>query len=79
MAHRAHFGPRGTLERLIWYLDRAVPGWKTVTGDCYFGHTHLPFRDRVFDGVRFHNTGSGIAGSPFAPIRFHQNGVEAAE
>ncbi|MEK7950698.1 metallophosphoesterase [Luteolibacter soli] len=70
MAHRAHFRPRTTLERLTWHLDRAVPGWKEVTEHCYFGHTHLPFRDRLHGGVAFHNTGCAIAGARFAPARF---------
>jgi hypothetical protein len=33
-AHRSHFGPRRTLERLTWHLDRAMPGWKEVTADA---------------------------------------------
>lgn len=73
-AHRAHFGPRGTLERLSWYLDRAVPGWKEVTAHCYFGHTHLPFRDRIHEGITFHNTGCAIAGARFAPVEFEIDG-----
>ncbi|MCW1925436.1 metallophosphoesterase [Luteolibacter arcticus] len=70
LAHRSHFGVQGTLERLTWHLDRAIPEWRATTRDCYFGHTHLPFRGRSLDGVRFHNTGCGIAGSRFAPVMF---------
>ncbi len=69
-AHRAHFRPRGTLQRLTWHLDRAMPGWKEVTAHCYFGHTHLAFRDRLHEGVAFHNTGCAIAGARFAPVTF---------
>lgn len=67
LAHRMHFRPRRTLERLVWYLDRAVPDWKASTSDCYFGHTHLPFQCRIHEGVRFHNTGCAIAGGRFQP------------
>ena len=69
-AHRSHFGPRRTLKRLTWHLDRAMPGWKEVTAHCYFGHTHLAFRDRLHEGVAFHNTGCAIAGARFAPVTF---------
>lgn len=70
LAHRSHFTRAKTLARLTWYLDRAVPAWRETTRDCYFGHTHLPFRDHEWEGIRFHNTGSAIGGSPFAPVRF---------
>ena len=70
VAHRVHFRPRGTLERLTWHLDRAVPGWKEVTAHCYFGHTHLAFRDRLHEGTAFHNTGCAIAGARFEPVLF---------
>lgn len=70
LAHRSHFTRAKTLARLVWYLDRAVPLWRETTRDCYFGHTHLPFRDHEQDGIRFHNTGSAIGGSPFSPTKF---------
>lgn len=70
LAHRSHFSSAKTLTRLTWYLDRTVPDWRETTRDCYFGHTHLPLRDHERDGVRFHNTGSAIKGSPFAPREF---------
>lgn len=38
--------------------------------DVYFGHTHQPFRDHEHDGVRFHNTGSGILDLGFQPLSF---------
>lgn len=37
---------------------------------CYFGHTHCPFSDHSHQGVRFHNTGSGIRGMGFLPMGF---------
>lgn len=70
LVHRGHFTRRKTLTRLTWYLDRAFPEWGKDTRDCYFGHTHFPLQNVEWEGVRFHNTGSAIAGSPFAPAEF---------
>ena len=70
LAHRGHFAREKTLGRLTAFLDDSLPGWKQTTRDCYFGHTHLPFHDCAHEGVHFHNTGSAIKGSPFAPKRF---------
>ncbi|MGC4016223.1 MAG: metallophosphoesterase [Luteolibacter sp.] len=70
LAHRSHFTRAKTLARLTWYLDCTNSSWRGATRDCYFGHTHLPMRDCEWDGVRFHNTGSAIQGSPFSPLRF---------
>ena len=38
--------------------------------DIYFGHTHVPFKDYLRDGIRFHNTGSMIRGLRFNPCEF---------
>jgi hypothetical protein len=56
--------------RIAHYLEEALPEWRGKVGDCYFGHTHLPFRDHEHEGVRFHNTGSGICGMGFEPLEF---------
>lgn len=64
--HRSHFGPRRTLERLTWHLDRAMPGWKEVAEHCYFGHTRLAFRDSLYEGTTFHRAGCAIASARFA-------------
>ncbi len=70
LAHRGHFTREKTLERLSAFLDDSVPDWRPITRDCYFGHTHLSFHDHVHEGRRYHNTGSAIKGSTFAPKAF---------
>ena len=68
--HRCYFQRLPTIRRVAFYLDRALPDWRTNVNDCYFGHTHLPFRDQIHQSVRFHNTGSGIRGMGFQPMEF---------
>jgi UDP-2,3-diacylglucosamine hydrolase len=68
--HQIHFPRRKTVARLAYFLDRATPDWRRQTRDCYFGHTHLPFSNYEYDGVRFHNTGSAIHNLDFNPIIF---------
>lgn len=70
LAHRSHFTRAKAIQRLMLYLDDACPGWREQTRDCYFGHTHIPFQRFATEGIDFHNTGSAIAGSPFAPLHF---------
>ena len=71
--HRCYF-PLGTsVKRVSHYLDEVMPGWRDEVDDCYFGHTHQPFRAHAFDGVRFHNSGSGIRGMGFQPLHFELN------
>ena len=68
--HRRYFPQGITVGRVAHYLESALPKWKEEVEDCYFGHTHLPFRDHEHEGVRFHNTGSGICGMGFEPLKF---------
>ena len=68
--HEWHFPRRRTVERIAHYLDSTNPSWRKQTRDCYFGHTHLPFSNYEYHGVRFHNTGSGIHNLEFNPIWF---------
>lgn len=70
LTHRGWFPQQGTVERVVHYLDRACPGWRERTRECYFGHTHLPFSDHRDGDVIFHNTGSGIRGMGFNPKLF---------
>jgi predicted phosphodiesterase len=68
--HRCYFPRVATVSRVAGYLDEALPGWRDETRDCYFGHTHVPFRDHEDGGVRFHNTGSATRGMGFQPLEF---------
>jgi len=68
-----HFPAQRALRRLAHYLEDVQPRWTDTFSDCYFGHTHRPFSNRLFRGVRFHNTGSAIRGMPFNPICFPLN------
>ncbi|HUR57049.1 MAG TPA: metallophosphoesterase [Opitutaceae bacterium] len=70
LTHRGWFPREKTVGRVTHYLDRAQPGWRERTGDCYFGHTHLPFSNHRSGTIRFHNTGSGIRGMGFNPVQF---------
>ena len=68
--HRAYFPQEATVARVSAYLDAALPNWREGVSDCYFGHTHMPFRDHEAGGIRFHNTGSAVAGMGFQPLEF---------
>ncbi len=70
LVHRWHFPREQTVARVCHYLDDCHPGWRSQILDCYFGHTHLPFAAYTWNGIRFHNTGSGIRGMRFNPLRF---------
>lgn len=68
--HRCYFPQTATVDRVAGYLDEVLPGWQDDIDDCYFGHTHRPFRDHAKGNVRFHNTGSGTRGMGFLPLEF---------
>ena len=68
--HEWHFPRQKTVERIAFYLDCSCPGWREITSDCYFGHTHLPFANHEHAGIRFHNTGSAIHNLEFNPMHF---------
>lgn len=40
------------------------------TRDVYFGHTHEPFTDYEYEGLRFHNTGSAVRHIKLQALRF---------
>ena len=68
--HQCHFPQAATVSRVAHHLDHILPAWREEIDDCYFGHTHRPFSDHSHEGVRFHNTGSGIRGMGFLPMGF---------
>ena len=70
LAHAWHFPTQRTIRRVVHFLGQIEPGWTNGISDCYFGHTHRPFSNIPFRGVRFHNTGSAIRDMRFHPISF---------
>jgi UDP-2,3-diacylglucosamine hydrolase len=46
--------------KILTALRELDPDLRRSLTDIYFGHTHTPFTDFAVDGLRFHNTGSGI-------------------
>lgn len=68
--HRCYFPRNVVVARVAHHLDDTLPDWRDNASDCYFGHTHMPFRDHRHEGVLFHNTGSAIRGMGFQPIEF---------
>jgi predicted phosphodiesterase len=70
LLHHYYFPRQATVGRVSRYLDEVLPAWRQKTVDCFFGHTHMPFRNHVEGGVRFHNTGSAIRGMGFQPLFF---------
>ncbi len=70
LLHQYYFPRQATVGRVSRYLDEVSPEWRQGTVDCFFGHTHMPFRNHVEGGIRFHNTGSAIRGMGFQPLFF---------
>ncbi len=68
--HELYFPRPSTVKRIAHHLDHVFPGWRDEVDDVYFGHTHQPFRDHEFEGVRFHNTGSAFHEMGFQPLTF---------
>ena len=68
--HEQHFPEATTVIRVAHHLDHVLPTWREDIDDVYFGHTHRPFTRHSHEGVLFHNTGSGIRGMGFQPLRF---------
>lgn len=54
--------PRRTVRRLTKRLRHASATIFDGVSDVYFGHTHLDFSGVEFGGLRYHNTGSTVAG-----------------
>lgn len=69
LIHKACFPQRQTVKRIARQLDKIKPGCRSKIRHCFFGHTHLPFADYEFEGIRFHNTGSGTT-LGFRPLYF---------
>jgi UDP-2,3-diacylglucosamine pyrophosphatase LpxH len=70
LAQTCQFPRRRTVQRIVYHLDQACPGWRRGLRDCYFGHTHVPFSNYRHDGLTFHNTGSAVRHMAFKPIFF---------
>lgn len=68
--HKWYFPERRTVQRVAHHLNHTLPEWRNCIDHCYFGHTHQPFSNHAFEGVQFHNTGSGIRGMGFQPLPF---------
>lgn len=62
--------PDQVAERISFYLDSALPGWRNKVDDIYCGHTHAAFQNFEKGGKRFHNTGAAISGVVCLPLRF---------
>lgn len=68
--HEKCFPAPVAVRRVAHHLDHVMEDWREQIDHCFFGHTHFPFTDHDFDGVRFHNTGSAIRGLGFQPLNF---------
>lgn len=68
--HEQHFPQDATVERVAHYLDHILPAWREEIDDVFIGHTHRPFTSHTHEGVKFHNTGSGIRSMGFLPLSF---------
>jgi UDP-2,3-diacylglucosamine hydrolase len=55
-------GPRRCARRILRSLAEHGNHIGQEIRDVYFGHTHRPFTDFEYRGVRFHNTGAAIRG-----------------
>ncbi len=64
---------RRLVERIIKHLRTTQKHGLEGLQDVYFGHTHVPFNNFRYQGIRFHNTGSMIRGLPWRPIEFSIN------
>ena len=54
--------PRRCARRILRSLAQHGSPTQQIVRDVYFGHTHRPFRDFEYKGVRFHNTGAAVRG-----------------
>jgi UDP-2,3-diacylglucosamine pyrophosphatase LpxH len=61
-------------ERYVPKVERALRTYGADflydTSDIYFGHTHEPFSDYEYRGLRFHNTGSAVRHIKLRALRF---------
>ncbi len=70
LTHALWFAGNTAVRRISWHLDRVSSAWREDADNCFFGHTHMPIKNRLYRGIRFYNTGSGIRGMEFAPATF---------
>ena len=62
---RAMFPTKRVAERITRYLEHIGHCAQSGTRDVFFGHTHRPLSGYEHKGLRFHNAGAPIKGSPF--------------
>lgn len=55
--------------RILNHLREFGHGPESGVRNIYFGHTHLPMSDYVYQSVAFHNGGASIKGIPFHILR----------
>lgn len=61
---------RALAEKILSYLEKTQPENTQGVCEIYFGHTHIPFDNFLYKGIRFFNTGSMIRGLPWRPLEF---------
>ena len=59
-----------TCAALLDYLEKDCSISRDDVQAIYFGHTHVPIVGHEYNGVTFHNPGSGIRHLSFAPVTF---------
>lgn len=62
---RVAYPTKRVARRLAAYLDGLNHGAADGVRDVFFGHTHLPVRDYIHAGLRFHNCGAPIGDERF--------------
>ena len=55
---------------ILDYLRKNTPLALEGIQNVYFGHTHVPFSNFLYQGINFHNTGSMIRKLDFNPCEF---------
>lgn len=66
MVHKEDSVAPAILEYLQSEEGEMLDGVKNI----FFGHTHVPFRDFIYEGIAFHNSGSMIRGLPCNVFEF---------
>jgi UDP-2,3-diacylglucosamine pyrophosphatase LpxH len=59
-----------TCRTLLDYLKNCETALGPEVQNIFFGHTHVPMENYMFDGFNFHNAGSGIRYLTFKPLIF---------
>lgn len=60
LSHKLFFPKERVARRIIHYLTTLPGGFPVNCRHIYYGHTHLPFANFVWNGYAFHNTGSAV-------------------